>query len=129
MAPDYLYPTTRDVLLHFKKDNAVKEIKFSTTFDECKHFIKNAKERTGTSPSGRNYGHYKAILGSVQSYLETIHAIKEIALQHNIVLRRWRNTATTLIENEPGSPYLHRMRAIHIIEAEVQFLAKNILRN
>lgn len=31
---------------------------------------------------------------------------------------------TTLIEKEKGFPYIHRMRAIHIIEAEVQFLAK-----
>ena len=48
----------------------------------------------------------------------------EIALQHNIILRRWKNTTTTLIEKEPGLPFVHRMCAIHIIEAEVQFLAK-----
>ena len=30
-----------------------------------------------------------------------------------------------MIEKEPGTPYIHRMRVIHIIEAEVQFLAKH----
>ena len=123
--PAHLHETTRDVLLHFQRDPNVTEFEFSTTFDEFKHFIKISKERTGTSPSGRHYGHYKALLQSGTEYMETIHAVLEIALQHNIILRRWRNTTTTLIEKEPGLPYVHRMRAIHIIEAEVQFLAKN----
>ena len=123
--PAYLHPTTRDVLLHFKRTPQIDEIEFSTTFDEFKNFIKNSKERTGTSPAGRHYDHYKALLQSGQTYLETIHAVLEIALQNNIILRRWRNTTTTLIEKESGLPYVHRMRAIHIIEAEVQFLAKN----
>jgi len=113
------------VPFHFQKDNDAKEIEFSTTFEEFKYFIKSAKERTGTSPSGRHYGHYKALLKSGETYLETIHAIMELSLQHNIILRRWRNTTTTLIEKEPNQPFVHRMRAIHIIGAEVQFLAKN----
>ena len=123
--PSYLHPTTRDILLHFKREPQVQEIDFSTTFDDFKNFVKKSKEKTGTSPSGRHYGHYKALLQGGVEYLETIHDILELALQNNIILRRWRNTTTTLIEKEPGVPYVHRMRAIHIIEAEVQFLAKN----
>ena len=44
---------------------------------------------------------------------------------HQIILQRWKRIITTLIEKEPGSPYIHRMRATHIIEAEAQFLAKH----
>ena len=44
---------------------------------------------------------------------------------HQIILQRWKRTTTTLIEKEPGSPYIHKMRATHIIEAEAQFLAKH----
>ena len=123
--PSYLHHTTRDVLKHFQRPTNIDEFKFETTFEEFKQFIKGSKERTGTSPSGRHYGHYKALLKSGEEFLETIHAILEIALQNNIILRRWKHTTTTLIEKENGLPYVHRMRAIHIIEAEVQFLAKN----
>ena len=123
--PSYLHPTAREVLLHFQRQPGVEDFDFSTTFDEFKAFIKNSKERTGTSPSGRHYGHYKALMQGDKEFLEVIHAIIEISLQHNIILRRWRRTTTTLIEKETGIPFVHRMRAIHIIEAEVQFLAKN----
>ena len=44
---------------------------------------------------------------------------------HQIILQCWKRTITTLIEKEPGSPHIHRMRAIRIIEAEAQFLAKH----
>ena len=42
-----------------------------------------------------------------------------------MILKRWRETVTTLTEKDTGSPKVHRMRAIHIIESEVQFLAKS----
>ena len=109
-----------------KRPSHVKEIEFSTTLDEFREFIKNSKEKTSTSPSGRHYGHYKALHKADPKFLATIHSIIEISLQHNIILNRWRSTVTTLIEKDTGTPFIHRMRAIHIIEAEVQFLAKNL---
>lgn len=123
--PSHLHPTTREVLKHMQRLENVEEFEFKTTFEEFKQFIKGSKEKTSTSPSGRHYGHYKALLHGGSKYLATIHSILETAIQHNIILRRWKHTTTTLIEKEPGLPYVHRMRAIHIIEAEVQFLAKN----
>ena len=48
----------------------------------------------------------------------------EICTKHQIILERLKRTITTLIQKEPGSPFIHRMRAIHIIETEVQFLEK-----
>jgi len=116
---------TREVLLHLKKCKEIgEEIAFQTTYSEFCSFIKNAKETTASSPSGRSYSHYKALLQGPPYLLRTIHSIVELCLQHGIILRRWRKTVTTLIEKDTGSPKVHRMRAIHIIESEVQFLAK-----
>ena len=56
--------------------------------------------------------------------LKVIHGIIEIARKYGIILDRWKKTVTTLMEKDAGRPKIHRMRAIHIIEADVQFLTK-----
>ena len=108
-----------------KRDPIVVDLPFTSTVDEFKTFIRNSNEKTSVSPSGRSYSHYKALLKGPKEYINTIHAIIKICASHNIILDRWKQTITTLIEKEPGSPFIHRMRAIHIIEAEVRFLAKH----
>ena len=47
-----------------------------------------------------------------------------MALNNNIVLDRWSNTVTTLLEKNVGNPLIHRLRPIHIIEAGLQFFTK-----
>ena len=47
-----------------------------------------------------------------------------LALKHGIVLDRWKTTVTTLLCKEHNSPKIHRLRPIHIIEAELQFFSK-----
>ena len=121
-----LPPETREVLLHLKKRKEIKnEIPFRTTYSEFCSFIHNAKEVTASSPSGRSYSHYKALLQGPPYLLRTIHSLLELCLQHGIILKRWRKTVTTLIEKDEGRPKVHRMKAIHIIESEVQFIAKS----
>ena len=66
-----------------------------------------------------------AIIKPLYKETRTIHAIIEMCTTHQIILKRRKKTITTLIEKEPGSPYIHRMHVIHIIEAEAQFLAKH----
>ena len=48
----------------------------------------------------------------------------ELALSNNIILERWKTTHTTLLEKNPGNPWIHRLRAIHIVEGDLQFIAK-----
>ena len=122
--PPSLHPLAREVLEHIKRPINLQEIEFKTTFDEFVEFIKGAKEKTSTSPSGRNYSHYKSLLQGNHRFLQVIHGIIEMSIQRNIVLQRWKTTVTTLIEKDEHKPCIHRMRAIHIIEAEVQFVAK-----
>ena len=122
--PDSMHPLIKDVLAHIRRPEYIDEFEFVTTYDEFVDFIKKSKERTSTSPSGHHYGHYKSLLQGLDVYLRTIHAILELTLQNNVILKRWKSTVTTLIEKDRGSPCIHRMREIHIIESEVHFISK-----
>ena len=87
--------------------------------------MRNAKEKSSCSPSGRTYSHYKTLLEK-PSILSTIHRIFSLALDHDIILKRWSQTITTLIPKDEGLIYVHRLRAIHVVEAELQFFSKQI---
>ena len=78
----------------------VYEIKPCTTFEDFKEYIRTVDEKRSSSPSGRHYGHYKTLLDNDERYLQIIHGILELALTHGIVLDRWKNTVTALIEKK-----------------------------
>ena len=59
--PDSMHPLVKDVLVHIKQPECIDEFECVTTYNEFVGFIKNSKERTSTSPSGRHYGHYKSL--------------------------------------------------------------------
>ena len=109
-----------------KRPECIKEeITYQSTYQEFVEFIKGSSEMRSTSPSGRGYNHYRSLLiGEAEEQLKIIHAILELAREKNIILERWKKTVTTLMEKDTGSPKIHRMRSLHIIEAEVQFIAK-----
>ena len=103
-----------------------KEIDPLTTLDQFKSFYKNAKESTSSSPSGRHYGHYKALLQMDATYIECIHSILHICTVHDLILDRWKPTLCSLIEKISGKPFINKYRTIHIIESDIQFLSKQI---
>ena len=108
-----------------RHENVQEEISYTSEIDDFISFIKGASEKTSTSPSGRGYNHYKVlVMEEAWDELHVIHGILELARKHGIILNRWKKTVTTLMEKDAGRPKIHRMRAIHIIEAEVQFLTK-----
>ena len=120
-------PVECQELLEFMKTEASlrNKIKHTTTFEEFQQFIKRATEKSSCSPSGRNYSHYKTLLDE-NRFLRTIHGIFDMALDHNIILNRWAQTVTTLMPKDEGPIYIHRLRAIHIVEAELQFFSKRV---
>ena len=117
----------RDMLMTFHVDSSnVKQIPFRLTYSAFTAFVQKSKEKTSTSPSSRHYGHYKALLQGAPEVLEDIFRLMKLSVENGIFLRRYKKTLTTLICKESGTPYLHRFRPIHIIEAELQFIAKSI---
>ena len=92
------------------------------------------KESTSTSPSRRHLGHYKSLLPTykykLEEYVESdrgrlmkIHLILLnfcAATGHS--LRRWHKIVTTMIPKESNNFKLHRLRVIHLYEADLTAL-------
>ena len=108
-----------------RHDDVNEEIEYTSDLGDFIAFIKGSSEKTSTSPSGRGYNHYKVlVMEEAFDELKILHGIIELARKYGVILDRWKKTVTTLMEKDAGRPKIHRMRAIHIIEAEVQFLTK-----
>ena len=116
----------KEILEFMQSPEPIRDkVNHTTSLHEFKTFIKNAKEKSACSPSGRTYSHYKTLLDG-ETYLDTIHRIFSLALDNDIILDRWTNTITTLIPKDEGKVLIHRLRAIHVVEAELQFFSKVI---
>ena len=114
---------TNQILLSFTNESTT-EIKFMPTYEQFKTFIHKAKEKTSASPSSRHYGHYKTLLDRSEQALQGIFSILCLALKYGIILDRWKKTVTALLCKDDNTPYIHRLRPIHIVEVELQFIAK-----
>ena len=100
--------------------------------------FKSWNERTSTSPSGLHLGHYKALVSRNDSDLTTddgsmvesqrmelirAHtAMLNYSLRHSYSYDRWKNVVNVMIQKDPGTTKIHRLRVIHIYEADYNFL-------
>jgi hypothetical protein len=96
------------------------------------------KENTSTSPSGLHLGHYKALVLRNDADVSTEEgqaierqrkeliaahvAMINYALRHSYSYHRWKNVVNVMIQKEPGNSKVHRLRVIHIYEADYNFL-------
>ena len=128
---DHKYPKECQMLFEEMKVNkkVANTVDFKTDYGDFRDFIKRIKELTGASPSGRSYSHYKVLLVHAPKKLQLLHKIFTLSLDFGIILHRWQKTVTSLIEKDTGRPRIHRMRTIHIIEAELQFITKIVYAN
>ena len=115
----------KEILQEMKRPSEVKgESVPEATLNDFKIYKKKIHEKRSSSPSGRHYGHYKVLMTSDSRYLQVIHGILALSLKNCIVLKRWKRTVTSLIEKKQGTPFIHKFRVIHIIEGDLQFLAR-----
>ena len=85
--------------------------------------FKTWKETTSTSPSGRHLGHYKALICH-PTLLSCFTKFMNIAISQGIAIPRWCNATNVMIEKDPGKPRIHRLRIIHLFEADYNFFLK-----
>lgn len=90
-------------------------------YGDFKKFIVEKKKKTSTSPSGRHLGHLQASVD--RPIFKAIFRLIKASLQLNYVPQRWRVTFCTLLEKISGSPMINRLRTIHIVEPEIQFIS------
>jgi hypothetical protein len=73
-----------------------------TTIDDFVSFWSTADERTGSSMSGRHFGHYKAACGDID--LVNLHVRNiNLAARRGTPLSRWKNGVTVLLEKMLGN--------------------------
>ncbi len=110
------------------------ELNSDITFDDMKQRYRCWPERTSTSPSGRHLSHYHALLksdglspeddafdeidGSRRAVWSAHHSILQYSLRHGYCFNRWNQVVNAMIEKEPGDPRIHRLRVIHLYEAD-----------
>jgi hypothetical protein len=114
-----------------------EDIKYITKADFTGKF-RAWRESTSTSPSGRHLGHYKTLVVTIDKTLEEGERTKyrsfqeEIAecyitminysIKHKYSLKRWKTIVNMMIYKEEGNVKIHRLRVIHLYEADLGFL-------
>ena len=109
------------------------------TEEEYKGKIKAWDERTSTSPtSNMHLGHLKAYWaehtlaeGSKEAtHIETVRRrildghllLLNYAIQFGYSFRTWQRIVNNMLENNPGLPKIHRLRVIHLYEADYNLI-------
>jgi len=99
--------------------------------------FKKWPERTTTSPSGHHLGVYKSLLkdrhtekpGEVPQpkgidIMHDIFRLLELSIKHTHTFQRWRTIWNMYLEKDPGKPKIHRLRTLHLLEADLNLLWK-----
>ena len=93
-------------------------------------------EKTSTSPSGCHLGHYRSLLPkempknseakemeACRQRLESVHSrLINLALKNGRSFRRWKKVVNIMLEKDPGNPKIHRLRVIHLYEADYNLI-------
>ena len=92
------------------------------------------KESTSTSPSGLHLGHYHCmwrkpndenrdkIVEDQQNLLECLVNLLNYSLKYGYTFRRWTKIVNIMLQKDQGNPRIHRLRVIHIYEADYNLL-------
>ncbi len=128
---EYLYDLDPATRLLFKEApatyKALSPTKVATyvTPEDFKPFWRTAKEWTGSSYSGLHFGHY--IAASHCPNLLLLHAAKlSICARNGVSLARWGKNLTVLLEKILGNVFVHKLRAICLLEADFNWWNKLI---
>ena len=118
----YKFESTIQLYLEsLKVTNMSKQLNITKpqiSIEEYKKFWKKKKEETATSPFGLHIGHYKAALQ--KDHIINVHRIMLlIPFQTALVPNRWKKTVQTMLEKDPGHPWIHRLRIIELFDSQV----------
>jgi hypothetical protein len=139
-ADDELDETSTLFLHQFQLSTALNSISSAATEREWVGKMKGWRETTTTSPSGMHLGQHKALLKEFPVMEETppggqptIEFKRQTLLQGQLDLlnyafglsytySRWLKVATFMIGKDSNSSKIHRLRVIHLYEADLNHL-------
>jgi len=136
-----LSETTRLLIKHMRQCEFVNRKPSTATIsdEEFTSKLKLWKESTTTSPSGLHLGHWKALVArheltdtdtpecdELDTKQEEIRAVClaliNYALKWGYSFDRWKTIVNIMIFKEPGNLKIHRLRVIHIYEADYNLI-------
>jgi hypothetical protein len=108
------------------------------TQSQIREKINKWKESTTTSPSGIHLGHYRCmckhlpddpnteaseqILAKQQKLLQATTTLLNYSLRFGYTFERWKTVVNILLQKDINNPRIHRLRVIHIYEADYNLL-------
>ena len=124
------------VVQHFQVVTEMDSLPQSMTEKEMLDKYHAWPESTMTSPSGCHLGNYRALLpnlptetsndketDSKRSMLATMHhSIIDYSLTNGHSFRRWQKVVNVMIKKDSGNPKIHRLRVIHLYEADYNLI-------
>lgn len=141
MEGQYDYSTTSQatsLLLTFLQRRTIATLDGTITQDQVVQKLKNWKESTTTSPSGLHLGHYHCswrdprmsledtardeIIHQQKQFLRATVSLLNYALKFGHTHTRWTKIVNIMLQKDPGHPRIHRLRVIHIYEADYNLL-------
>ena len=140
-----MLPETTHLIMELAMPDEIQQlgkINSVVSTEDFYHGFQHWKESTSTSPSGRHLGHYKAIINDPErkkqardenyvskrqlDFLEIYTKLVNIPLKYGFAPERWCTSITVMIEKDPGSPRIERLRVIHLFEADYNFCLKRL---
>jgi hypothetical protein len=128
-------PHVNKVIQYMADRPNLPDIDTYITKDQVANGFKKWRENTSTSPSGCHLG-----LRRITSYpctdtdsedirnniLQVQTDVINIPIQNGFSPTRWQTVVNAMLEKIPGKPYLHKLRVIHILEADYNLALKQI---
>ena len=97
------------------------------TTEDFQNYWRRVDERTLSSFSRVTFSHYKAV--AYHPMLSAMHAAYLTACaRKGIPLKRWGVGLTVLLEKIIGNNFVHKLRAICLLEADFNWMNKMILQ-
>jgi hypothetical protein len=127
-------PYVKKIIKYMANKANLPEIDTHITSEQVCRGLRHWRENTSTSPSGYHLGlrriaTYPAELAETeeirQNILQAQTDIINIPIQQGYSPSRWQ-TVVAMLEKIPGKPLLHKLRVIHILEADYNLALKQI---
>ena len=135
------YPNTSEataLFIQHLQRRTVHTLEGSITYDEVLRKLKNWKESTTTSPSGLHLGHYHCswkdprmhpsdpnrdqVIQHQKQILQATVVLLNYAITFGYPFQRWLKIVNIMLLKDLGNPRIHRLRVIHIYEADYNLL-------